>query len=265
MNPGTRGFSEPRFAARFLPAAGLAGLLLAGCASAPQAEHDPGDRLESGNRKAHAFNDKLDDVVLKPVSDTYLRAVPQPVREATSRFFDNLLYVDTILNDFLQGKLLQGGSDLARFGVNSTLGVLGLFDVATPMGLPRHKEDFGQTLAVWGAGRDEYVVYPVLGPSGVRDTGGIAVSLLTNPIVYLAPPIGIPLGVMSAIDLRARREGFVKFRDQAALDPYLFTRESYRQNRIYEIHDGQPPAEPAEFFEDEAPATQPGTVADRTP
>lgn len=226
--------------------------LMAGCASTPMAERDPGDRFESGNRKVYAFNDKLDETVLKPVSTAYVRTVPEPARNAASRFFDNLLYLDTILNGFLQGKIGQGFSDLARLGVNSTVGVLGLFDVATPMGLPRHDEDFGQTLAVWGAGSGEYLVYPLLGPSGVRDTGGIVVSMLTNPIMYAASPVAIPLGVLNIIDLRSRQEGFAQFRDQAALDPYVFTRESYMQNRAFEIYDGNPPKQKFELFDDVA-------------
>lgn len=243
----------------------LTSLLLGGCASVPMDEREPGDRFESGNRQVYAFNEKLDAAVLQPVSSAYVRTVPQPARTATSRFFDNLLYVDTILNGFLQGKVGQGFSDLARFGVNSTIGLLGIFDVATPMGLPQHKEDFGQTLAVWGAGSGEFLVYPLLGPSGVRDTGGVVVSLLTNPIVYAAPPVAIPLGIMNVVDLRARKEGFVKFRDQAALDPYVFTRESYLQNRTFEVYDGKPPKQKLELFEDVPPPVpqmeQPATEA----
>lgn len=241
-----------------LGALALLTALVAGCSSVPVAERDPGDRFETGNRAVYAFNEGLDTHALKPASDAYVRVVPEPARNATGRFFDNLLYVDTILNGFLQGKIGQGFSDLARFGVNSTFGILGLFDVATPLGLPRHDEDFGQTLAVWGAGSGEYLVYPVLGPSGVRDTGGVVVSLLTNPIVYAAPPVAIPLGVLHIVDLRARQQGFTQFRDQAALDSYIFTRESYLQNRTFEIYDGKPPKQKLELFEDvAAPAEQP--------
>jgi phospholipid-binding lipoprotein MlaA len=224
--------------------------LLAGCSAVPVAERDPGDRFESGNREVYVFNEELDKAVLKPAANAYVDTVPEPARNAASRFFDNLLYVDTILNGFLQGKIEQGFSDLARFSLNSTLGLLGFFDVATPMGLPRHDEDFGQTLAVWGAGSGEYLVYPVLGPSGVRDTGGIVVSLLTNPIVYAAAPVAIPLGVLNIIDLRARQESFAQFRDQAALDAYIFTRESYQQNRTFEVYDGNPPRQKLEVFEE---------------
>lgn len=218
---------------------------LGGCASVAQNQYDDGyeanDAAEPFNREMYGFNEGLDRAVLKPVSTRYVQTVPQAVRTHVSNFYSNLLYLDTVINGFLQGKLTQGTSDLARFGVNSTVGILGLFDVATPMGLKKHTEDFGQTLAVWHAGDGSYLVYPLLGSSSVRDTGAIVVSLLTNPIVYATAPIAIPLSILGVIDLRARHAGFVQFRDEAALDPYIFTRESYRQHRVFEIYDGKPP------------------------
>jgi phospholipid-binding lipoprotein MlaA len=236
----------------------VATLGLSGCASIPPEDREPGDRFEAANRSVDRFNDRLDRAVLKPVSTGYVKHVPQPARTGVSNFYDNLLYLDTVLNAFLQGKIKQGASDLARFGINSTIGLLGIFDVATPIGLQRHDEDFGQTLAVWGAGKGEYVVYPLLGPSGVRDTGGVVVSLLTNPILYAAAPVAIPLGALNIVDLRARKEGFVRFRDEAALDPYIFTRESYLQNRRFEIYDGNPPRIKFDDPEPDPPAA-PGT------
>jgi len=233
-------------------------LALGGCASIPPEQRDPGDRFEAGNRAVYDFNEGLDRVALKPVSKAYVEYIPQPVRTAASNFFDNLRYLDTVLNGFLQGKVAQGSSDLARFGINSTIGILGFFDVASKVGLPPHNEDFGQTLAVWGAGPGEYLVYPLIGPSGVRDTGGVVVSLLTNPIFYVASPVAIPLGIISVVDLRARNEGFTRFRDAAALDPYIFTRESYLQYRQYEIYDGKPPRLKLEFFDD--PGVDPQAV-----
>lgn len=216
-------------------------LALSGCASIPADQRDAEDPHEGFNRSMYQFNDDLDRTVLKPVSSAYVRTLPEPVRTGVSNFYDNLTYLDTTLNSFLQGKGAQGASDLGRFLVNSTIGVVGIFDVATSMGLDRHDEDFGQTLAVWGAVEDEYLMYPVWGPSSVRDTGGIVVSLLTNPIFYAAAPVAVPLGILQVVDLRARSEGFVRFRDEAALDPYLFTRDAYLQNREFEIHDGNPP------------------------
>ncbi len=234
-------------------------LALGGCASIPQDQRDPDDALETVNRPVYDFNEGLDRAVLKPVSSAYTDHIPQLVRTGVSNFYDNLLYLDTVLNSFLQGKLSQGFSDFGRFGLNSTVGILGLFDVATPLGLTQHREDFGQTLGVWGAGTGEYLVYPLIGPSGVRDTGGVVVGWLTNPLFYLAAPVAIPLGVIGVVDLRARKEGFVKFRDAAALDPYVFTRESYLQHRQSEIYDGNPPPVKFELFDEAAPESQAGS------
>ncbi len=225
-------------------AAGLLAIALAGCASTPKTaldEDDANDAAEPFNRKMYGFNEGLDRYVLKPVASGYVNYVPQLARTGVSNFYDNLLYLNTTLNSFLQGKMQQGASDLARFGLNSVVGIFGLFDVATPMGLERHDEDFGQTLAVWKSGDGSYLVYPLIGPSSVRDTGGVVVGLLTNPLFYVTAPVAIPLGVLNVVDQRARNEGFVKFRDAAALDPYIFTREAYRQNRVSKIYDGNPP------------------------
>jgi phospholipid-binding lipoprotein MlaA len=224
-----------------LCAAGAIALLTVGCASTPKVEREPGDPVENLNRSVYNFNDDLDVAVLQPVAGAYVSGLPQPVRTGVSNFYDNIQYLDTTLNGFLQGKVLQGTSDLGRFVVNSTVGILGIFDVATPIGLVRHDEDFGQTLATWNAGDGAFLMYPLIGPSSVRDTGGIIVSALTNPIMYASAPVAIPLGLLGIVDLRARSEGFVRFRDQAALDPYIFTRESYLQNRQFMIYDGNPP------------------------
>lgn len=242
----------------------LLAFALGGCASTPKSleeGEDDNDAVEPLNRSMYSFNEGLDRVVLKPVSTGYVKYVPQLARTGVSNFYDNLLYLDTTLNSFLQGKLVQGFSDLTRFGVNSTIGVLGLFDVATPLGLEKHDEDFGQTLAVWNAGDGSYLVYPLLGPSSARDTGGIVVSFLTNPLLYITAPVAIPLSILNVVDQRARNEGFVKFRDAAALDPYIFTREAYRQNRVSKIYDGNPPPP---VFDEPAPESPP-PAAGETP
>ena len=215
--------------------------MIAGCSSLPAGEHDPEDPHEGFNRSMYEFNDDLDRAVLKPVATAYTDVLPQPIRTGVSNFYDNLTYLDTTINSFLQGKVVQGTSDLGRFIVNTTLGIAGIFDVATYMGLEKHDEDFGQTLAVWGVKDDQYLMYPVLGPSSVRDTGGVIVTMLTNPVFYAAAPVAVPLGILQGVDQRARKEGFVRFRDEAALDPYLFTRDSYLQHREFEILDGNAP------------------------
>lgn len=214
-------------------------LVAAGCASLPTEDLDPVDPHEQYNRAMYEFNDDLDRAVLKPVATAYTNTLPQAVRTGISNFFDNLTYLNTTLNSFMQGKVKQGTSDLGRFIVNTTIGIAGMFDVATYMGLEKHDEDFGQTLAVWGVKDDQYLMYPLLGPSSVRDTGGIIFGMLTNPVFYAAAPVAVPLGILQGVDLRARKEGFVRFRDEAALDPYLFTRDSYLQHREFQILDGK--------------------------
>lgn len=233
------------------------GLSVGGCATIPQDQRDPDDTLEVINRPVYDFNDGLDRAVLEPVSSAYTNHLPQWLRTGVGHFYDNIQYLNTVFNSFLQGKPAQGFSDLARFGINSTVGVLGVFDVATPMGLEQHDEDFGQTLAVWQAGNGAYMVYPLLGPSSVRDTGGIVFGMLTNPLFYAASPVAIPLSILGVIDLRARNDRLVRLRDEAALnlDPYTFTRESYLQHRQYEIYDGNPPRQKLELFDE--PAAEP--------
>ena len=241
-------------------ALGMACLLGAtGCASLPDEERDPGDPHERFNRSMYEFNDDLDRAVLKPVATAYTDTLPQPVRTCVSNFYDNLTYLNTTFNSFLQGKLVQGTSDLGRFIVNTTIGIAGIFDVATYMGLEKHDEDFGQTLAVWGVKEDQYLMYPVLGPSSVRDTGGIIFGMLTNPVFYAAAPVAVPLGILQGVDLRARKEGFVRFRDEAALDPYLFTRDAYLQHREFQILDGKPQRRSI-YDEPVEPMPSPGTT-----
>lgn len=236
---------------------------LTGCVSIPPEQRDPDDPAESWNRGAYGFNDGLDAAVLKPVATAYTETFADVVRRSVSNFFDNLTYVDTMLNSFLQGKIEQGVSDFTRILVNTTLGVGGLFDVASAGGLAENDEDFGQTLAVWGSGDGAYLVYPLFGPSSVRDTGGLLVSMATNPIFYAAAPVAVPLGLLGVIDQRSRNEGFVQFRDTAALDPYVFTRESYLQYRVSAIYDGNPPR-PA-FFDEAPPETEAGPSSGAEP
>jgi len=219
--------------------------MLAGCASNPSARDQTYDPIEKVNRGSYWFNDKLDRFVLKPLSDGYTAIVPKPGRVMVSNLFDNALYVDTILNDFLQGKGAQGISDVGRFTINSTLGVAGLFDPATPMGMEKHQEDFGQTLGVWGAGQGAYLVFPIYGPNTERDAPGLAVSTVTSAVfwagVFLNPAASIPISVLAAIDLRSRASSAIRFVNESALDPYVFTREAWVQHRTFLIYDGNPP------------------------
>lgn len=234
-----------------LLAALLIALLASGCTTVPQGS-DEGDPLEGTNRNIYQFNDALDKNIIKPVADTYIEITPQQVRNSVSNFFDNIGYINVILNDVLQGKIGQGINDSGRFLINSTAGILGLFDPATSLGLTKHDEDFGQTLGVWGSGPGPYLVLPLLGPNTVRDSPGLLVSTVTNLLFYLNSAVTIPLGILSAIDTRARASSALKFVDEAALDPYIFIREAYHQQRTALIYDGNPPApEFSDEFDDE--------------
>jgi len=223
----------------------LAAAMMTGCASGPHPDgsYDP---VEKMNRGFYSFNDAIDKVLLKPASTGYVKVTPKPVRTSVSHFFDNANYPNTILNDFLQGKGKQGFSDTGRLIVNTVFGVGGLFDVATGMGLEKHDEDFGQTLGVWGASQGAYLVYPLLGPNTVRDTPDLVVATLTSGLfwagLYLNAYVTVPVAVLGALDLRSRAENSIRFVNEMALDPYIFTREGWTQHRTFLIYDGNPPA-----------------------
>ena len=220
----------------------LLAAMLPACATV-QNNHDP---IEPANRVTDKVNDNIDRVTLKPAAQGYTAVVPKPMRTAVSNFYDNATYANTILNDFLQGKGQQGMMDIIRFLINSSLGIGGLVDVASSMGFDQHEEDFGQTLAVWGFSQGAYIIYPLLGPNSVRHTPDFLTATGTDPLFWasfvLAPYITIPVTALKYIDKRARLLEASDMRDELALDPYVFTREAYRQNRLYRIHDGNPPA-----------------------
>ena len=221
--------------------------LATGCATSPDGlENDP---FQPTNRGFHNINAGL-DLIIKPVAQGYVAITPDGLRASISNFFDNAAYPNVILNDFLQGEFSKGFSDIGRFLVNSTIGIGGLFDPATGMGLVEHDEDLGQTFGVWGAGEGAYLELPFFGPSSIRDVGNIPLSAYTNLIFYVGEAsITIPLGILSAIDTRAKLLDASKFVDESALDSYIFIREAYRQRRTHLIYDGDPPLE--EFDESE--------------
>jgi phospholipid-binding lipoprotein MlaA len=161
----------------------LTGLgLLSGCATV-QGPGDERDPLESVNRSIFNFNEGFYNYVLDPVTETYQDITPQPVQTGVSNFFSNIGDLFVLVNDLLQFKFEQAASDFSRLLMNTTFGVFGLFDVATYMELPKHHEDFGQTLATWGLGNGPYLVLPFLGPSTLRDTGGLVVDSTYDPIL----------------------------------------------------------------------------------
>ncbi|MGB5352477.1 MAG: VacJ family lipoprotein [Woeseia sp.] len=227
--------------------------LLAACATsgtvAPPEQRSPADPWEPLNRRIDSFNTTVDKATLKPLAKAYRAVLPVFARRGISNFFENLGTPAVALNNTLQGKPGAGLSDLGRFVFNSTLGIGGLFDIAAPMGLPKHDEDFGQTFAVWGAGSGPYLVLPMLGPSTLRDTLAKPFDFASNPLFwYENSSVKDKLRVLNIIDTRARllnAEGFL----ENSNDPYITLRESYLQNRNYKIHDGNPPVED-DFYDD---------------
>lgn len=187
------------------------------------------------NRQVFAFNDALDEAVLAPVARGYTKVVPAPVRNSVGNVFSNPLDVGSSINLFLQGRPVDGMSDMARFGVNTTVGVLGIFDVATPLGMRRHGEDFGQTLGRWGLGPGAYVVWPLLGSSALRDSSAIPMDYVTSPRFGLA---ATPLQITQT---RSTLLSASSMLDEVALDRYLLVRDVYLQRRQCLVHDGNPP------------------------
>ncbi len=220
----------------------LTGLALSGCASTngPTDERDP---WEAYNRWMFSFNDELDRELLQPVAKAYKNTVPSPIQTGVSNVFSNLNDVVVVINDLLQGKFAQAGNDALRFFVNSVFGVLGIFDVATYMELPKHNEDFGQTLAVWGIESGPYFMLPVLGPSTIRDTAGLAIdTLYFDPLYTIEDDEARLVAVgLKAVDTRAQLLSASKVMDQAAIDRYAFLRDAYLQRRESLIYDGNPP------------------------
>ena len=233
-----------RHALRSFRAMSAAVLVLSGCAGTAPISGDPSDPWEPTNRAFYAFNDAVDQALLEPAANLYLK-LPGGVRDSIHNFLDNAAYPGTVLNQILQGKFEPAMEGTARFVFNTTLGIGGLFDVATGMGLERQEEDFGQTLAVWGSGDGNYIHYPVLGSSSVRDTPGIVVGALTDVLTYVA---ALPMALLEFVDTRANLVSATKIRDESAFDPYVFTREAYRQRRTFLVYDGNPPID--DFDED---------------
>ncbi|NOU44725.1 MAG: VacJ family lipoprotein [Methyloglobulus sp.] len=193
------------------------------------------DPYENVNRKIYAFNDDVDDYVAKPISDAYKFITPQFMQTGVSNFFNNLQTINVVLNDVLQAKFSQSAEDTGRFLMNSTLGMAGLFDVAKTVGLQANDEDFEQTLAVWGVPQGSYLVLPLLGPITTRGIPGAVFDTAANPVNY----VGAPVQIISLINKRANAEGSLRFIDEAALDPYVFTRESFLQWRNHLASDGK--------------------------
>jgi phospholipid-binding lipoprotein MlaA len=216
--------------------------LLSGCATTG----DPRDPLEPLNRRMFAFNEGADRLVLKPIAEGYQQAVPAPVRQGVNNFYGNIEDVATGLNNILQGKPSTGVEDLGRFVINTTLGIFGLWDVATWLGLEKHSEDFGQTLGVWGFGPGPYLVLPLLGPSTVRDAPARAVDPSWYYDDYMNWEIVWGTRILDVVRTRANLLQAETVLREAALDRYTFVRDAWLQRRRSQIYDGRPPREKEE-------------------
>jgi phospholipid-binding lipoprotein MlaA len=216
-----------------------AAIFLGGCATTGVTEQqniaNKADPYENLNRKVFVFNDTVDDYVAAPISDAYKWITPQFMQTGVFNFFTNLKNINVVINDVLQAKYAQSAHDTGRFALNTTLGLGGFVDVAKSVGLEQNDEDFEQTLAVWGVPQGSYLVIPFLGPSTVRGVPGAAFDTAANPVSY----VGLPVQLISLLNTRANAEGSLKFIDEAALDPYVFTRESFLQWRNNLATDGK--------------------------
>lgn len=217
-------------------------LLMTACATTPGAGQDPRDPFENYNRAMFEFNSKLDRNIIRPAAEGYLDYVPEFMRTAIGNFFGNIGDVWTAVNNYLQFKPREGTQDVARVVLNSTFGLAGLIDVATPAGLPKHDEDFGQTLGKWGVKSGPYLVLPVFGASTVRDGFAKPVDLYGDVLNQIPGAANRNVGrVLRVVDNRADLLGASSLMEEVALDPYQFLRDAYLQRRASRVRDGADP------------------------
>jgi phospholipid-binding lipoprotein MlaA len=208
-------------------------------------EHDPAEPV---NRAIFKVNVAADHAVMRPVAQAYVDHVPEGVQKGIHNVVQNLKEPAVAVNDALQGNVNQAWQSVQRLAVNSTVGVAGIFDVASQLGLPPHKADFGQTLAVWGVGEGPFVELPLLGPSNARDTVGTAVDMALNPLTFVggapATYAGVATGSANVVDVRSQHLHDLDELERNSLDYYATLRSVYRQHRDAEISAAkQPPPE----------------------
>jgi phospholipid-binding lipoprotein MlaA len=241
---------------------------LAGCATTSGGnENDP---WEGWNRGTQEFNDDLDKAVVKPVAKGYMWITPKFVDDGITNFFSNLNDIGVTINDFMQLKLTQGGMDASRFLINTTAGVVGFVDVATMIDLPKHNEDFGQTLGFWGVPTGNYLVMPFMGASSPREVVGVIGDALMNPLTYTFVFAGSGAAVSAvnagakSVDVTDTRADLIpteKIVDEASAgDRYSFIKNAYQQRREFLVHDGNVPEEEEPQLEDNAATESTDTV-----
>lgn len=231
------------------------GVLLAACATKPspsnaaavEAYDDANDPIEPLNRYFFELNRFFDIILIKPVATWYEGVVPDPARQGIRNFLDNLSSPVVLANDGLQSEWDRAGTTAARLGINTTVGVLGLFDPATGWGYPQHREDFGQTLATYGTPEGPYIFLPILGPSPPRDLAGFVVDSFFDPLTYVywdGPyTVRVVRFVVNGIDVRSRNLGTLDQIERTSVDYYATVRSLYRQSRANEIANGKTDSE----------------------
>jgi phospholipid-binding lipoprotein MlaA len=240
-NNGDFKMKKQQIAARLIGATLLTSLVA--CTGAVKDSRDP---LENWNRDVQSFNDTADAHIMKPIATGYRFIMPSFADQGVSNLFDNVNDVGVVINDVLQFKLVQAGLDGSRFIINSAAGLGGLVDVADMVGLPKHKEDFDQTLGVWGLSSEPYLVLPFFGPSSPRGMVGRIGDVAMNPVNYvgfgvssaISSAISGGTNVVKAVDIRADHLGAEKVIEEAAADHYEFIKNSYFQQRDYLVNDG---------------------------
>jgi phospholipid-binding lipoprotein MlaA len=226
----------------FLALSAASLVALTGCASFRTAA--PGDPLEPINRGIFSFNNTFDHYLLKPIAKGYDAVVPTPVKTGVSNVFQNMSDVQSIVSDALQLKGAKMGDDMGRVLLNTTIGLGGIFDLATPIGIERGNEDLGQTLGYWGIGAGPYLVLPFLGPSSVRDGVGRIGEGQYAPLSFVSSvPVRNSLTGLSVVDARVALFPVEGLANQAALDRYTFYRSAYLQRRESLVLDGKRPKE----------------------
>jgi len=219
------------------------------CSSIPADQRVESDPWEPLNRPLYSVHTTFDNLTTKPLAKGYRKIMPGPVRKGVSNFFRNLTTPRSIINNLLQGKPKQGFSEFGRLLFNSTLGIGGLIDIASMGGMEEYREDFGQTAAVWGVPDGPFVMLPILGPQTLRDAILMPVNIIVDPLFqYDNSSVRDKLYILRVIDLRYQFLTADKFLESSK-DRYITTRESYLQNREYEIYDGNPP-EDDDFFDE---------------
>ena len=241
----------------------LLALLLTGAAGCATTGSDGRDPLEGFNRAMYSFNDGFDEAIGKPVSTTYRNVLPSPVRSGVRNFFANIADLWIGANNLLQGKPADAITDWVRFAFNSTIGLFGLIDIASEIGIEKHDEDFGQTFGRWGVADGAYLVWPFLGSSSMRDSAGLIFDLSLDPVL-LHEPVRVrnAMTILRATGRRADLLDASRILEEAALDKYVFQRDAYLQRRRSQVYDGNPPRAERDVPRADATSTEPSSEAE---